>query len=88
MAMTDDASAMLFASPFPGLSDEVLDMGREATKFWLDAYEQALEAIAGSHDRAAGHTDIEWLATAARTQAKWLREIATRQVSLSRELLD
>jgi hypothetical protein len=88
MAMTDDPSAMLFASPFPGLSDEVLDMGREAAKFWLDAYGQALEAIASSQEQAASRTDIEWLATAARTQAKWLREVATRQLSVSRELLD
>ena len=45
MAMTDDVSAMLFESPFGKLTDELLDMGREAARLWLDAYEQALESI-------------------------------------------
>ena len=88
MAVTDNGSAALFGSPFASFTEDFLDMGRDAAKLWLDACAQALEAIAGSHEQAATQTDIEWLATAARTQAKWVREVATRQVALSRELLD
>jgi hypothetical protein len=96
MAKTD-ASGTLFASPFSKLNDELpfakvtdelLDMGRETARRWLDMYEQALESIASSHEQAAGYTDVEWLATAARTQAKLVREIAARQVTIGRELLD
>jgi hypothetical protein len=93
MDMTDDVSAMFFASPFAklaeaDLTEQLLDMGREAAKLWLDGYEQALGSIASAHEQAAGQTNVDWLATAARTQAKALREIATRQVALGRELLD
>ena len=88
MPMTDDGTAMLFASPFGRLTDDFLKLGREAAKLWLDAYEQALDTIAGSHEQLASQTDVEWLATAVRTQAKLLREIGTRQVTLGRELLD
>jgi hypothetical protein len=93
MAMTDDAAAMFFASPFAKLTeanvtDQLLDMGRESAKLWLDVYEQALESIASSHEQAATQTDVECLATAARLQAKVLREMATRQVAMVRELLD
>jgi hypothetical protein len=88
MAMTDDASAMLFASPFGKLSDQFLEANREAAKLWLDLYEQALESIASYHEQAASRTDVEWIATAAETHAKFLREIATQQVSMARELLD
>jgi hypothetical protein len=88
MAVTDNASAALFSSPFASFAEDFLDMGRDAAKLWLDACEQTLEAIAGSQEQAATQTDIEWLATAARTQAKWVREIATRHVAVSRELLN
>ena len=87
MATTDDVSAMLFELPFGELTDDFLEMGRDAGRLWLDVYEQALESIASSHEQAAGQTDVDWLATAARTQAKLVREIATRQVALGRELL-
>jgi hypothetical protein len=86
--MGDDATAMLFASPFGTLTDELLERGREAAQLWLTAYEQALDTIAGSQEQLASQTDVEWLATAVRTHANLVREIATRQVTLARELLD
>jgi hypothetical protein len=88
MPMTDDATATLFASPFGKLSDDLLERGREAAKLCLDAYEQALDTIAGSQEQLASQTDVEWLATAVRTQAQLVREFATRQVTLAREFLD
>jgi hypothetical protein len=93
MGMTDDVSAKFFASPFAklaeaDLTEQLLEMGREAAKLWLDGYEQALGSIASAHEQAAGQTNVDWLAEAARTHAKALRDIATRQVALGRELLD
>jgi hypothetical protein len=88
MPMTDDVTAALFESPFGKLTDELLERGRDAAKLCLDAYEQALDTIAGSQEQLASQTDVEWLATAVRTQAKLVREIGTRQVTLARELLD
>jgi hypothetical protein len=88
MPMTDDTTAMLFASPFSKLTDDLLEMGRDAARLCLDSYEQALDTIARSHEEIADRTDVEWLSTAVRTQAKLVREITTRQVTLGRELLD
>jgi hypothetical protein len=88
MPMTDDPTGMFLASPFGKLTDDLLERGREAAKLCLDAYEEALDRIAGSQEQLASQTDVEWLATAVRTQAKVVREIATRQVTVVRELLD
>jgi hypothetical protein len=88
MHMTDDASAMPFASPFGKLNDQVVDATRQAAKFWLDLYEQALESMASYQEQAASRTDIEWLSTAAETQAKLLREFAAQHVAAARGLLD
>ena len=88
MPMTDDTTAMLLASPFGKLTEDLMEMSRDTAKLCLDAYEQALDTIAGSQEQLASRTDVEWLATAVRTQAKLVREVATRQVTLGRELLD
>jgi hypothetical protein len=88
MPMTDDAATMLLASPFGKLTDDLLERGREAARLCLDAYEQALDTVAGAQEQLASQTDAEWLATAVRTQAKVVREIAMRQVTVARELLD
>jgi hypothetical protein len=67
--------------------EQMAEAGREAVRFCLDAYETALESIASYQEQLAGQTEIEWMATAAKTQARLTREMAKQQLSAARELL-
>jgi hypothetical protein len=44
--------------------------------------------MADLQEQAAGQTDVEWIAAAARTQAKLTRELAGRQAALARGILE
>jgi site-specific recombinase XerC len=68
--------------------EQILEANREAARLCLDAYEKALEQIASYQEQAASQTDVEWIATAAMTQARLTREMAKRQVSVGREFLN
>jgi hypothetical protein len=83
-----DGSATLFLGPFAALADEFVEMAREAAELWLDTFEEALDSVAAAEEQAAGDIDVPWLATATRTQAKWIREMARFQLAMGRELLD
>ena len=80
-------SAMLTPERLGQLNDQIFDANRAAAKVFLDAYEKTLESIASYQEQAASQTDVEWIATAARTQARFVRELAKRHVSMGRELL-
>ena len=69
------------------LNEQILDANRAAAKLLLDVYESTLESIASYQDQAASQTDVEWIATAAKAQARFVRDLAKRHVSMGRELL-
>lgn len=67
--------------------EQFLAANREALRMCLDAYEQTLEAIASYQEQAASQTDVDWISSAAKAQARFTRELAKRQLELGRELL-
>ena len=69
------------------LNDDLTDATRATSRLLLDVYETALESIAGYQEYAASRADVEWIATAAKAQARFTRELMKRQVSVGRELL-
>jgi hypothetical protein len=82
-----DPSSMLSMEQLGQFGEQILEANREAVRLCLDAYEEALEQIASYQEQAASQTDIEWIATAAKAQARFTRELAKRQVSVGREFL-
>jgi Tfp pilus assembly protein PilE len=69
------------------IQEQILGANREAAEAYLDAYEKTLEQIASYQEQAASETDIDWIATVSKAQAKFTRELARRQVSVGREFL-
>jgi hypothetical protein len=69
------------------VNEQLLDANRAAAEMFLDMYETTLESIASYQEQAANQTNVDWIATAARAQATFTRELAKHQVSMGRELL-
>jgi hypothetical protein len=69
------------------LNEQIIDANRAAAKLFLDVCEKTLESIASYQEQAASQTDIDWIATAAKAQARFTRELADRQISVGREFL-
>jgi hypothetical protein len=80
-------SATLGTEKLGQFNEQILDASRATAKLLLDVYENTLESIASYQEQAAAQTEVEWLATAAKTQARFTRELAKRHVSVGRELL-
>jgi hypothetical protein len=69
------------------LNEKTLESGKKVTATYLDSYEKAIAQLAAGFEKAADATKIEWLSTAAPTQADLTREAATAYVSAARELV-
>ena len=69
------------------LNDRIVARTRDAGAGYLDAYENALERILEFQERAAGATQIEWIAELANTQANLVRDVTAAYTSPARELL-
>ena len=70
------------------LNEQILDANRAAAKLFLDVCEKTLESVVSYQEQAASQTDIDWIATAAKAQARFTRELVNRHISMGRELLD
>lgn len=69
------------------LNEQILDASRATANLFLDMCETTAESIASYQEQAASQTEVDWIAKAARAQAKLTRELAKRQISIGRELL-
>jgi hypothetical protein len=69
------------------LNEQILDFGRKAGMSFLDAYETTLKTFADYQDKAADSSQLPWLASMARAQANFTREISKAYTSTARELL-
>jgi hypothetical protein len=72
---------------FAELNEQLLEAKREAARLVIDVYEKTLESLAAFHEEAADRTDVDWIATANRAQARLTRELAKRHGEMGRELL-
>jgi hypothetical protein len=68
------------------LNEQIVDAAKKAGGMSLDAYERALESIAGYQEQASQHSDVEWISTVIDAQAKFTREL-TKLVGTGRDLL-
>jgi hypothetical protein len=88
MSMSSPYSAATLTPERLGeLNEQILDANRAAANLFLEVYEKTLESIAVYQEEAASQTDVDWIATAARAQARFTRELAKHQVSVGRDLL-
>ena len=82
---TSDAEAT--AERIRQLNEEILAFGRQAGQSFLDAYETTLKTFAEYQDKAADASQVDWLASMARAQANFTREMANLYTSAARDML-
>jgi hypothetical protein len=68
------------------LNQQIVEAAKNAGGVSLDAYERALESIAGYQEQASKQSDVEWISTVIDAQAKFTREL-TKLVGTGRDLL-
>jgi hypothetical protein len=69
------------------LNEQILDFGRKAGVQFLDAYESTLKTFADYQDKVADQSQVEWVASIARAQANFTREVTRVYTSSARDLL-
>ena len=69
------------------LNEQILDLGRNAGTGVLEAYEKNLQTFADYQDKVADQTKVDWIASIARAQANFTREISRVYTSTARDVL-
>jgi hypothetical protein len=69
------------------LNEQVLDLGKKAGLQLLEAYETNVKTFADYQDKFADTAQVEWVATAARAQATFTRELTRVYGTTTRDLL-
>jgi hypothetical protein len=69
------------------LNEQILDFGRKAGVQFLEAYEANLKSFAEYQDKLADSSQVEWIASIARAQANFTREVSAAYAASARELL-
>jgi hypothetical protein len=69
------------------LNEQILEFGRKAGVQFLDAYESTLKTFAEYQDKVADQSQVEWVASIARAQANFTREVSRVYTSSARDLL-
>jgi hypothetical protein len=86
-ASTQYFSSTLTPERLGQLNEQILEANRATAKLFLDMCEKTLESVASYQEQAASQTEVDWIATAAKAQARFTRELANSQISMGRELL-
>jgi hypothetical protein len=69
------------------LNEQILDFGRNAGTGFLEAYEKNLQTFADYQDKVADQTKVDWIASLARAQANFTREVTRVYTSTARDVL-
>ena len=69
------------------LNEQILEFGRNAGSGFLEVYEQNLQTFADYQDKVADQTKVDWIASMARAQANFTREISRVYTSTARDVL-
>ena len=69
------------------LNERIIEESKAAGEVTLSSYEKALKAIAGTLERGPGKSDVEWIASLATTQAKFIRDVTTAWTAAARGML-
>ena len=62
-------------------------MATKTSTGFIDAYEQAFRTVADYQEKVADQTKVDWLASIARAQANFTREISRVYTSTARDVL-
>jgi hypothetical protein len=82
---TSDADAT--AERIRQLNEDILAFGKQAGQSFLDAYETTLKTFAEYQDKVADASQVDWLASMARAQANFTREMTSLYTSAARDML-
>jgi hypothetical protein len=83
--MPEDAEAAV--QRIRELNEQILEFGRKAGASFLDAYEANLRSFADYQDKVADASQVEWLASLARAQANFTRDVSAAYAASARDLL-
>jgi len=81
----DDAEAAV--QRIRELNEQILDFGRKAGTQFLEAYETNLKGFAEYQDKIADTSQVDWIASLARAQANFTREVSAAYAASAREFL-
>ncbi len=84
---TSTSEAEATAERIRQLNEEILAFGRQAGQSFLDAYETTLKTFAEYQDKVADASQVDWLASMARAQANFTREVTRVYTTTARDLL-
>jgi hypothetical protein len=69
------------------LNEQIIEAGKQAGETTLTSYEKFLKSIAGSLERGPGSSDVEWIASLATAQAKFIRDVTASLTKAARKTL-
>jgi hypothetical protein len=69
------------------LNEEILSFGKQAGASFLDAYETTLKTFAEYQDKVADASQVDWVASIARAQANFTREMTDLYTAAARDML-
>jgi hypothetical protein len=69
------------------LNEKAVVNGKKAGAAYLSSYEKAVLSLADSYEKAAGATNVEWIANMATAQADFSREVTKAYTSAARDFV-
>jgi hypothetical protein len=68
------------------LNERFIESAKAAGNTSLDAYEKALQSMVEFQERAAGASQLDWVASIASAHAKFVQDLSSAYVSAAREM--
>jgi hypothetical protein len=68
------------------LTERFIEAAKKAGNESLDMYEKSLQNLVDFEERAAGASQLDWVASIAQAHAKFVQEISAAYVSAAREM--
>jgi hypothetical protein len=69
------------------LTERFLEAAKQAGNVSLDAYEKSLQTLVEFEERAAGASQLDWVASIASAHAKFVQDVSSAYVTAAREML-
>jgi predicted RNA-binding Zn ribbon-like protein len=69
------------------LTERFIESAKQAGNVSLDAYEKSLQNLVDFQERAAGASQLDWVANIASAHAKFVQDVSSAYISAAREML-
>lgn len=83
----DPNAAELLTTRIRELNERVINSSKGAGLVALGAYEKALSSLADFEEKAAGATQLDWVAAVASTHARFIQDLSASYTNAARDLL-